>query len=293
MKITSADATSLTQSAIIQYLEANTVLDLLQNPLSVNVEAVTDINAGLISTVSLWYTTNASLPDINTGASFVTALDANGHPSVVAAGWTELARGNLGNATFTILLQSSAHGPANSFGFTGWDFSGTVATTNAKFFAIVVGTAAINNTNFVAYRSVSLVPGTIPTQPAPQAINQVLFECQRYYQKSFLQGTVPAQAAGVNTGESYSIGVAQGYGPIIRYPTPLRVAPTNLVTFYNPVNADAFVYNFTQSTSWLTTTTTLNGNSANGFPVSGTQAGGGAGDIIGVHWTADARLGVI
>jgi hypothetical protein len=118
--------------------------------------------------------------------SVVTTLDANGHPSAIAAGWTEILRDfNVGNAQF--LLGAAL----TNFGFNGWDATGVGAPTTAGFFAIVIGTAAITNTSTIAFNSISLVPGDIPTIPSPQTLNEVLDDCQVYYEKSYESITVP------------------------------------------------------------------------------------------------------
>jgi hypothetical protein len=182
--LTSADATNLCQLALIQYLPSPIVNDMLENRLSCNVQGSTNNPGGLIGTVSLWYTNSTVPPTLP--LSVVTTLDANGHPSAIAAGWTEILRDfNVGNAQF--LLGAAL----TNFGFNGWDATGVGAPTTAGFFAIVIGTAAITNTSTIAFNSISLVPGDIPTIPSPQTLNEVLDDCQVYYEKSYESITVP------------------------------------------------------------------------------------------------------
>src|SRR5690606_28692930 len=62
------------------------------------------------------------------------------------------------------------------------------------FFAIVVGSAAVDAAALTSFRSISLVPGTLATAPAPQTLDQVAQECKFYYQKSYEAGTAPGTA---------------------------------------------------------------------------------------------------
>jgi hypothetical protein len=184
-----------TQMAVIQYLtgqEAQSVMtQLTSGELSVNVEVSSTISQTF--TVSLWWTPNAALPNVaaGTNASLVSALDANGHPSSVVAGWVEVDHLNLGNATVTTTDPTEIH----NYGFSHW--ADSAALTNGKYFAIVIGTNTVATGNAIQFRSISLVPGVIPTTPAPQTSDEVLRECQRYYETTFLPGaTVPSSVTG-------------------------------------------------------------------------------------------------
>ncbi len=53
----------------------------------------------------------------------------------------------------------------------------------------VVGTAPIANTNRIDFESISLVAGDVATKPSPQSPDDVERECQRYYNKSFINST--------------------------------------------------------------------------------------------------------
>jgi hypothetical protein len=181
--------------AIIQYLSGYQAINLL-------IEAYTGLSSKLYCgsssaqtlTVSLWWTPNA-LPDLNTNASLVTSLDANGYPSVVA-GWTEIQY-PFGKATFTT--------PSGS-GLSYYDFSGfknLVAYLTGVNFAIVVGTSTVSTGQSVLFKSVSLVPGFIPTIPAPQTPDEVLRECQYYYEQSYDSGTAPGSVTTV--GQRYAL----------------------------------------------------------------------------------------
>lgn len=174
--------------ALIQYLDAQYAKKILLNDLSVNINMASTQDVTV--TASLWYTTNADVPVLYD--TLITTLDANGHPSAVVAGWSEIARGgNAGNATFPV----AAGATLENYGFNGWEPVPAAAST-ATFFAIVIGVSSVTNGETVKFQSVSLVPGKVPTIPAPQTRDEVLRECEFYYEKSYAQSDVPGSIAG-------------------------------------------------------------------------------------------------
>lgn len=280
-------ATNTTQFAIVQYLPQALARQILnQSMLSANVAAATGQVNGLVGTVSLWYTTDVSLPSAGSNNSIVLTLDANGKPATFNGNWTEVSRNGLGNAQFTVGNSSDA--TFNDYGFNNWSLNGDVVANTATWFAIVVGFASLTAGQYVDIDSVSLVPGAIPTRPAPQSIDQVLRECQYYYSKSFNYGVVPSTGQGASAGvvQIYTTGTVFGAG-FFEFPVYMRVTPT--MTIYNPVNNNAQFYAASASTDCATTTvSTLN---QNGFGITTTSANSGQNVNIG-SWSADARLGI-
>lgn len=165
--------------------------------------------------------------------------------------------------------------------------------TPPTFFAIVVGFASLTSGNTITIDSISLVPGDIPCRPAPKTLGAVLQDCQRYYWSTFLPGTVPAQNVGVNTGEfTYIAGMAGAnpeFGSVI-FPVIMRKTPT--MTYYNPAAANALLRDETSS---------LDGGAMTTVNISQKQTqfwgnGNGVtivGYVMGIHLTADARLGIV
>jgi hypothetical protein len=263
----------------------------------VNVAAVTSITDGIFGTVSLWYTSNSSLPAMSSNASVVASLDANGYP-VVQTGWHEVPRG-LAKATFTITGNATLN--FNDYEFSGWDMEGIAAVGTTTFFAIVVGFADMTSTDTVDFGSISLVPGDIATRPAPESAAQVLAKCQAFYEKSFAIGTLPANGVGVGTGE---IAFLQGFNgtssglprsPTISYKVTKRIPPV-VVTTYNPSVAsptpDSTYTLWNENRSVSDTVTGKNNISQNGFQIAfNTGSSSATGDALTTHWTADARLG--
>jgi hypothetical protein len=138
---------------------------------------------------------------------------------------------------------------------------------------------------------VQLSLGSILPQWESRPFEEELALCQRYYQKSFNIGTVPAQNAGTAgaKGLVQAVGAAAAMGGNhIQFPTTMRATPTTL-TSYNPSAANAFPYNVTAAASWTALTFLAQGMS--GVLVTGTTAAGSAaGQVSYVHWTMDAEL---
>ena len=121
------------------------------------------------------------------------------------------------------------------------------------------------------------------------SLEQQLMECQRYYEKSFLPLTPPAQNAGTANSEL----VVQGVGASTAFAYPItfkvnkRTAPT--MTFFNPSAANAQLRNTTTNTDF--SATTLVAANERAFMVSGTSpAASAAANNVIFHWVADARL---
>lgn len=230
-----------TQVALIQYLSAQQALDIfLQASISGGLSSNLRLSATTqqVITISLWWTANTSTPNVATGTnqSLVLGLDSNGHPSSVVSGWNEITRTNGQNCTFTTF---NTNGTVD-YGFNGWS-NGTAFSTG-RYFAIVVGTNTIMSGNNVDFKSISLVPGLIPTIPAPQTVDEVLRECQYYYEKSYTLTDVAPTNTTVNqklvsqNAVNYPGGMANNAllcptGFEVDY-TPKRVVPT--LKFYTP-----------------------------------------------------------
>lgn len=231
-----------TQLAIIQYLDEAQARKILNGPMSANISAIASANTN--ACISLWYTTDASLPDVSSGTnnSIVATLNSNGKPATFNGTWTEVPRSNMGDATFTI--GTSATTEFNDYAFTGWDMEGIAAVNTATYFAIVIGTASMTTGRVVTFNSVSLVPGVIPTVPAPQTPDEVIADCQYYYEMSYDGGGTTSPIGGdgtsaivklqtaVNSGAA-TLGYASPFG--IQYQMKRTNAPN--VTLYAASNA--------------------------------------------------------
>jgi len=179
-----------TSFALVQYLGQTEARDILNQKLSVQLQASTSATT-LSGTVSLYWTDDTTLPDLNSAdyKSLVSGITA-GVPAVLNGTWNKVDFVGDGNATFTLIPT------ADQFSFSGFDAISSAGKTTATFFAIVVAfdTLAAASTMTIDY--CSLVGGTIPTRPAYQSVDQVLRQCQYYYETSYNKGIVPGTASG-------------------------------------------------------------------------------------------------
>jgi len=183
------------QFAILQYLEAAQVRDLLQGDMSVFISGLTNNANGYIGNISLWVNnTDANLPNVATGTnlSAITALSASGKPTMGNGTWSEIPRSNFGDVQFEFA-------PALSeLSFNGWNLNGAAISNNAIWFAIVIGFAPVTATDSITIQSVGLCAGKMATRPAPKGRDEALRDCERYYEKSYQASTAPGTVTLVN-----------------------------------------------------------------------------------------------
>ncbi len=290
LNITVSGATSF---ALVQYIPQAVARKLLSQYNAIQIKANVSSDT-LTGTVSLWWTSDVTLPDIKTPNfnSLVSSIAA-GVPTCNNGTWQKVhnERSDTNTMPFTLNTGSS------SYSFAGFkDNLSPPGANNATWMAIVVAFNTMQPAQTMTIDYCSLVQGDIPTRPAPQTPDEVMRECRYYYRKSFLPNTTPVENIGYNTGETFWPqsrlgGVAPGYGPIVDYIYPMINIP--LVTLYNPRPVPGVAAQIANETSNVDfTLTAVDRNSVNGFAIVGTApAGTAAGTLTGLHWTADARLG--
>jgi hypothetical protein len=127
-----------------------------------------------------------------------------------------------------------------------------------------------------------------------RTIQQELLSCERYYEKSFPQGTAVAQNAGLagcfTFPQTLGASAAGSFATKALFRTVMRTVPT--VTLYNPAAANGQIRNVSNSLDWSSSTLVATfGADANGFTAQGTTPSGtGVGNLNGVHFTASARM---
>ena len=176
--------------------------------------------------------------------------------------------------------------------------AGTTYHTTAGSWVGVNALATANQFNFMGTINnvfqlfdVSLTEGTsAPPFQVPDFAAE-LAACMRYYEKSFLLTTLPAQNAGLSGAHCFAQGIGASLNqisPPIFFAVPKRI-PSSTITFYHPAAASAQVYNGTTGASW--SSTILYVISEKAVVVQATTAAGSAiGNAALVHWTANARL---
>src|SRR5690606_23152989 len=114
-------AVSTAQFAIVQYLTVPEILEILSNPLSSNI-VISSNQSSLKGTISLWCTTDAQLPNVNTDyKSLILTMNSTGKPITFNGTWIEIPRSGYGDAIFTTNSAGNID-ILQSFGFSGWSF---------------------------------------------------------------------------------------------------------------------------------------------------------------------------
>lgn len=123
-----------------------------------------------------------------------------------------------------------------------------------------------------------------------------LIECQRFFCKSFPQTTVPAASltvAAAGAGEAGIIGKAGATALAVHIPVrfPAVMWKTPTVTLFTPVNSGAVPMRIDGTTPASQTAVAQLGLTDRGLIVTATgDAAGAVGDLVGVHYVADAEL---
>lgn len=161
--------------------------------------------------------------------------------------------------------------------------SGVFATSNQ-----VNGVGTNGNRFKVALLKIE--PGSVATPWVRRSAQQELALCQRYYWKTFPQGTTPAQNTGSFVGALYytaTVAAANRYTVSRTNPVTMRATPSS--TYYNPFAANA---NWRNLTAVADSGAASDGNLGdNGVYVLNAQAAGDAiADQLAIHATFDAEL---
>ncbi len=160
-----------------------------------------------------------------------------------------------------------------------WTDSQFAAADSVSFGECCIYDGPEVRTNFVAF-------------PASIEFNRL----QRYYCKSFPVLTAPAASLSVAAAGAGEVGVVARAGALaladtipIYFPIVMRGVP--VVTLYTPVGAGAVPYRINGTTPAVQTAVAQLGLTERGLVVTATgDAAGAIGDLVGVHYTADAEL---
>lgn len=262
------------QMAIIQYLPAINARKLLDGIISVYLEAAAlapgPVPTSIPCTISLWATADVSLPStVGSNQSLVATLDANGKPATFNGTWVEIPPINAQEAKFNLEAAPKA--------FDGWwnnELNVSIANT-ATYFAIVIGFGTIPISNSIVFHSIGLQAGSIGTNPAPQTYDEVLRECQFYYEQSYLPGIVPGTTTNVGLKLNIQNTLVSG-GNIAGKPGIFELEfktiknTTPAVSIWNPANGAS---NGVQFTLWNggTAISTVNANFSDNWQVIDTS----------------------
>jgi hypothetical protein len=126
-------------------------------------------------------------------------VSLSGSTITFAAGWNVLAP--LNDPTYILPNASTTFETPNGAGFPEFSFDGfelpNCTTTTQTLGVVIYTTAPISNigsSSAIAFDSISLVPNRFAVQTNPKTTDQVLQECEFYYEKSYDSGTLPGTA---------------------------------------------------------------------------------------------------
>jgi len=309
---------------ICQYLSGAEASKILGSKLSVNLNAYRGSAGGAITfQISLYRGSSAAV--FPTLGNLIGNLDINGNftknnTAGQGLNWTEIPRGNLnivGKGTLsTVVTNDQIDSTNNDYGFNGWEVTDPTEISDTNKFCIIVTFAYVAISTVVVVNSVSLIPGDIPTRPAPQTPDEVLRECQYYYENSYDSGIAPGTASTTTYPIFPSQTVVSGGNTLvgespftIRFSTAKRVTnPT--VTLYNPVAGTinnvrvVLIYAGvsqtpvdTSSANW--TQLTLGSKFSSYDAANNTKfytfatVGDYSSAYIAAHYTIEARLGIV
>lgn len=144
-----------------------------------------------------------------------------------------------------------------------------------------------SSSNNFRLAQVQIEPGNVAHRFQVRDFAEELYLCKRYYQKTFIYGTAPAQNVGQNAGAFCGRGTSDGHiGVTWRFEPQMRTSPT--ITRYNPQAANDDWYNNNDATS-RNAATHSKSSEAVLFGTSGTDTSA-ANDLLFLHADADAEL---
>lgn len=311
---------------MIQYLSGSQAKKILGTPLSVNVNAFRTQAGGAVTCKVYLYSarTAATFPSLPT---MIGTVAANGVFTLTAANWSLIPRGNLGTASGVLstvsTLDYSTLNDVEDLSFFGWQITDATQLSDTDKFAIVVTFSCPTNATVITVNSISVVPGEIPTRPAPQDLGEVLRECQYYYEKSYQVGTAVGAATFTNSltfplpifpavGDT-TMAVHDIYAQTFGFKfNAVKRTSSGIITYYNPnvLNSPDFVhvtaYNGgvgvsganVAATSWTSTRegdmqVQMIPNTGAALFSTGSFAGAGQSGSVELHYTVEERLGIV
>lgn len=309
---------------LMQYLDGAQAKEILGTTLSANISAFRTQAGGEV-TVKVYLYSGRSAASFPTLPTSLGTVAADGTFTLTAANWTLIPRSNLGQASGTLSTVNTGDysqlNDVEDLQFNGWELTDAAQIADTNKFAIVVTFSCPTTGTVVTVDSISLVKGDIPTRPAAQTFDQVLEECQYYYEKNYDNSVIPGTSAagglvaqqvtnpmtGTVTVGTVSL-IARAFG--FNYNTVKR-STTPTVTLYSPnTGTSARVYGVifnngasiqaqdVVTTVWTQTYRNSKGcsfipNTAGAVFTSGSVTRNESEAYIVFHYTVDARLGIV
>lgn len=183
---------------MLQYLTGQSAFNTTINELSVNLRAYQLTHPNVVARVYLYFA--AAGGTIPTLPTTIGTIAGSGVFTLTAANWAIIPQplGFINTFQFGSPLAF-----INDYKSIGWEGEQFASSTTSPSFAIVVTFKVPTAGTSVIVNSISCVEGNIATIPSPQTPDEVLRECQYYYEKSYAVGTPPGTVTTV--GERYAL----------------------------------------------------------------------------------------
>lgn len=297
--------TADTSFAIIKYFEGARAQTILSTPLCVQLKAgnATGSATDVIANVSIWWTADATLPDMKSANyySLVSAVDNTTGVATVGGGgvhgnWTELPRGNLGKAAVNL---KTAGVPI--YNFSGWQQADNTPSNTAKYCAIVISVSKLTAGTTCTFEYCTLNAGYIPTSPAATSFGENLAALQQFYEKSYnlnvLAGTVTTTGAYVfpnpyvSVLPSYCIGITTPYKQSKRKNPTYSPSPATYSNLAIYATATGALHDLSDSTGTNRPIQSVT-SSSNSFWFTWDSSATVLNSTMSFQWVANARLGI-
>lgn len=177
----------------------------------------------------------------------------------------------------------------------------TVPSTAKNLVVVLFSDATGGTTDNLSVAEAQLTLGLEIVDFVDSSLAAELFRCQQFFSKSFPLGVVPAASLSEATAGSgvtallakAGSGTALGSQITVQFPVQMFKAPT--VTLFTPTAAGALVFRLTGTTPAVQGATAIRASSTTdrGCVVTATNeatANGTVGDLVAVHYTADAEF---
>lgn len=200
-QVTTAAATD--SFYMLQYLTGAQAREIVGNNLAVNLSGFrTEAGGDVTARVYLYRGTAAStIPVLPTTIGTMTA---GGIFTLTAANWTLIPRQNMGQAQGVLpIVLTTDYTTLNvddDLQFNGWEMTTSADIADTDKFAIVVTFQCPTIATVITVDSIGLMAGDIATRPAHQTRDEVIRECQYYFEKSTNNSIYPNAGAGTLSG---------------------------------------------------------------------------------------------
>jgi hypothetical protein len=139
-------------------------------------------------------------------------INADGTFNLTSANWSLIARSGLPQPQFIL----NPIGSINDYGFSGFGLNSAQFNDSNKF-AIVTTFQYGVTASVLTVESISVVPGDLPCRPAVKSFDEVVRQCQYYYETNYNLGITPGTATttGALTFEQPFTSIQTSLSPIV------------------------------------------------------------------------------